>query len=170
MYYLSVDYTVGFCYAIPVSFFFSNANTGSTIYYLYTTIKMTIYFFLFQYENDLPSHYGPSIGSMDSMYESHRLQNLHQSPPGMGHQSYPPYSTNSSMPVSSSQDSQLKRDKDSIYGYVNKKKRHVHPCIGIYYFLRYFVLIECYLYIYIDLYVLMDNFCWQFHKTSKCYL
>ncbi|XP_063427666.1 homeobox protein Meis1-like isoform X2 [Mytilus trossulus] len=70
------------------------------------------------YENDMPSHYGPSITGMpDSMYEPHRLPNIHQSPPGMGHQSYPPYSTNSSMPVSSSQDSQLKRDKDSIYGH-----------------------------------------------------
>lgn len=79
----------------------------------------------------MPSHYGPSITGMpDSMYEPHRLPNIHQSPPGMGHQSYPPYSTNSSMPVSSSQDSQLKRDKDSIYGYVIY---HVHLCIGIYF-------------------------------------
>lgn len=100
---------------------------------------MTIYFF-FQYENDLPSHYGPSIGSMDSMYESHRLQNLHQSPPGMGHQSYPPYSTNSSMPVSSSQDSQLKRDKDSIYGYVNKKK----TCASVYWDLLFLAILCAY--------------------------
>lgn len=71
----------------------------------------------------MPSHYGPTgIGGMDNMYDSHR----YQSPPGMGHQSYPPYSTNSSMPVSSSQDSQLKRDKDSIYGYVNSPRATVY--------------------------------------------
>lgn len=52
-----------------------------------------------------------------NMYEPpHRLPNhppLHTQP---SMHPYPPYSSASSMSVSSSQDSQLKRDKDSIYG------------------------------------------------------
>ncbi|XP_011441096.3 homeobox protein Meis1 [Magallana gigas] len=72
-----------------------------------------------RFENDLPAHYpgGGGLGGMpDSMYDR-SLPNhpLHQQSP-MHH--YPPYSTNSSMPpVNSSQDSQLKRDKDAIYGH-----------------------------------------------------
>lgn len=89
------------------------------IYFLAT--RPWFIFFLFtslQFENDLPAHYpgGGGLGGMpDSMYDR-SLPNhpLHQQS-SMHH--YPPYSTNSSMPpVNSSQDSQLKRDKDAIYG------------------------------------------------------
>ncbi|XP_060069945.1 homeobox protein Meis1-like [Ylistrum balloti] len=75
-----------------------------------------------RYENDIPAHYPGSIAGMDGMYESHRtLPNhpaLHQGNLTPGMHQYPPYTSSSSMPgVSSSQDSQLKRDKDSIYGH-----------------------------------------------------
>lgn len=96
----------------------------------HTGYWMGVYFFTstvyfnFQYENDIPAHYPGPIGGMDGMYDSHRtLPNhpaLHQSNIGSGMHQYPPYTSSSSMPgVSSSQDSQLKRDKDSIYGYVH---------------------------------------------------
>lgn len=89
-------------------FIFWRRDRGS-FYFLFTSL---------QFENDLPAHYpgGGGLGGMpDSMYDR-SLPNhpLHQQSP-MHH--YPPYSTNSSMPpVNSSQDSQLKRDKDAIYG------------------------------------------------------
>lgn len=69
-----------------------------------------------RFENDLPAHYpgGGGLGGMPDMYDR-SLPNhpLHQ----QSSMHYPPYSTNSSVPVNSSQDSQLKRDKDAIYGH-----------------------------------------------------
>ncbi|XP_064603993.1 homeobox protein Meis1-like isoform X2 [Liolophura sinensis] len=77
-----------------------------------------------RYENDLP-HYG-SMDNHTGMYDPHRGSVA--SHPGLGHSTlnhssihqYPPYTSPSNMPAvmnSSSQDSQLKRDKDSVYGH-----------------------------------------------------
>lgn len=79
-------------------------------------------------ENDFPAHYGGALAGMESMYDPHRtsIPSQHSIPPhsvnhgGSMHSSYPPYSTSnsmSSMGANSTQDSQLKRDKDSIYGH-----------------------------------------------------
>lgn len=75
---------------------------------------------MFQFDNELP-HYGGMESS--AMYDPHRsMSNLPLSHSGLNHgpggQLYPPYTSSSSnMPgvMSSTQDSQLKRDKDSIY-------------------------------------------------------
>ncbi|XP_064621835.1 homeobox protein Meis1-like isoform X2 [Lineus longissimus] len=88
-----------------------------------------------RYENELP-HYGPNaMDGHTAMYDahlsSHRNMPSHLGPghttnlshgPTLPHHQYPPYSSpsNNSMPgvMNSSQpDSQLKRDKDSIYGH-----------------------------------------------------
>ncbi|XP_045187479.1 homeobox protein Meis1-like [Mercenaria mercenaria] len=80
-------------------------------------------------ENDFPAHYGGALAGMESMYDPHRtsIPSGHSIPPhssvnhgGSMHSSYPPYSTSNSMTsmgTNSTQDSQLKRDKDSIYGH-----------------------------------------------------
>lgn len=80
-------------------------------------------------ENDFPAHYGGALAGMESMYDPHRtsIPSGHSIPPhssvnhgGSMHSSYPPYSTSNSMAsmgTNSTQDSQLKRDKDSIYGH-----------------------------------------------------
>lgn len=87
----------------------------------------------FQLENDFPSHYGnAALAGMESMYDPHRtsIPSGHSLPSphtGVGNHggsmhpsSYPPYSTSNSsmtgMGTNSTQDSQIKRDKDSIYG------------------------------------------------------
>ncbi|XP_050404557.1 homeobox protein Meis1 isoform X1 [Patella vulgata] len=71
-----------------------------------------------RFDNDIP-HYG----GMESagMYDPHRSMGTHpltHSHTGSIHQ-YPSYTTSSSMPgvMSTTQDSQLKRDKDSIYSH-----------------------------------------------------
>ncbi len=89
--------------------------------------------FVLQYDNEI-GHYGPSAGMEGhsaSMYDPHRSIQPHLShSPGLGnhtsaitsgmHSQFPSYSTSSSsMPAvmnSTPVDSQVKRDKDLIYG------------------------------------------------------
>ena len=86
-----------------------------------------------QYDNELP-HYGSMDGHGSSIYDPHRGHTAMQASAALSHSPsfthapsatglqnpYPNYSTpSSSMPGvmnSSSADSQIKRDKDSIYG------------------------------------------------------
>lgn len=79
----------------------------------------------FQFENDIPAHYNNALAGMESMYDPHRtsIPSGHTLPTHTNHgpslHQYPPYSTSSSMSGmanSTTQDSQLKRDKDSVYG------------------------------------------------------
>jgi len=78
-------------------------------------------------ENEFPAHYpGGALAGMENMYDPHRtsIPSGHLPPHsvnhgGSMHSSYPPYSTSNSMAgvgTNPTQDSQLKRDKDSIYG------------------------------------------------------
>ncbi|XP_074640050.1 homeobox protein Meis1-like isoform X2 [Tubulanus polymorphus] len=86
-----------------------------------------------RYDNEIP-HYGTTNMDGHSMYDPHAAAHhnrsmqshlsaghtgLNHGPPSLHHQ-YSPYSSNSSMPsvmTSTQPDSQLKRDKDSIYGH-----------------------------------------------------
>lgn len=80
-----------------------------------------------RFENDIPAHYGnAALAGMESMYDPHRtsIPSGHTLPTHTNHgpslHQYPPYSTSSSMSGmanSTTQDSQLKRDKDSVYGH-----------------------------------------------------
>ena len=98
---------------------------------LTTTSPSTALLFVFQYDNEL-GHYGTGMDS-HSMYDPHsghrnmaphlaHSPGLNHGPSLQGH--YPGYGTSgtamsNSMNAVAQPDSQLKRDKDSIYGYVN---------------------------------------------------
>lgn len=79
-----------------------------------------------RYDSELP-HYGSTAMAEHGMYDPHRQHMTHLShSPGLNHtpsiqSHYPPYSSSGSMPglnpVTSTADSQLKRDKDAIYGH-----------------------------------------------------
>ncbi|KAL5008494.1 hypothetical protein ScPMuIL_014075 [Solemya velum] len=74
--------------------------------------------------NDIPAHYG-NLAGMESMYDPHRSLPSHPLPhSSLNHapsiHQYPPYTSSSSVSAvmgNSTQDNQLKRDKDSIYGH-----------------------------------------------------